>query len=160
MFIREMSLVYLILEFEQFLSRSLQIIYNIYPQTMKSSQKQITYDELFSYASFDEIKDKLSEREADIIVNSDIEKINQYLNERCNIDLSTNAKWKQFTEIFYRRNIIIHNNCYTNDTYRHKAGYKGKNTRLGASKAYILNALTLFEEYSKLIKDNFITKYT
>src|SRR3970040_453719 len=47
MVIREMSLVYLIAEFEQFLGRSLALIFDRQPDIIKSSKKQISYEELF-----------------------------------------------------------------------------------------------------------------
>lgn len=159
MFVREMSLVYLVLEFEQFLNRSLQNIYDKYPMIMKSSQKEITYENLFAYNNIDELKSRIGEKEADSLVREDIVEIASYFKDKMNLSLETRSDWKKFKECFYRRNIAVHNNCYPNEKYRIKTGYKGKQVRLDVSDKYLYRSLNLFEIYSEIIKNHFISKY-
>jgi len=160
MFIREMSLVYLITEFEQYLGRILKIIFSNKPEIMKSSKKQVSYEELFSFEKLEDVKEKLIEREINSIINQDIDDINNYLRDRFGLDLSKSQDWEKFKECFYRRNIVIHNNCYPNEIYRRKTGYKGKDDRLSITKHYAFRSIKLFDLYSKLIRDFLTEKFT
>ncbi|OGC86552.1 MAG: hypothetical protein A2V73_03570 [candidate division Zixibacteria bacterium RBG_19FT_COMBO_42_43] len=159
MFIREMSLVYLIAEFEQFLGRSLALIFDRQPDIIKSSKKQISYEELFDYKNFEEVKEKIIEKEVNSLTSQDIDDVNKYLNERFKLDLTQHENWKKFKECFYRRNIVIHNSCYPDETYRKKTGYKGKHDRLSITKPYLSRCIKLFEMYSEIIRDVFTKKF-
>jgi hypothetical protein len=153
-----MSLVYLVAQFEQCLGTTLRIIFTNKPETMKS-KKQVPYEEIFNSRKLEDIREKIIEREISSIINQDIEDINNYLHERFSLDLSKNKDWKKFKECFYRRNIVIHNNCYPNPVYRKKTGYSGKHERLSITKEYLTMSITLFEKYSKLIGDFFTKKF-
>ena len=158
-FIREMSLVYTITVFEQYLSEILINTLKLKPEIMKSSKKQITYEELFSFKDFDGIKEHIAEREINTMINQDIEKVNSNLIREFKLDLSKNRHWSKFKEYFHRRHIIIHNNNFPDKKYRKKTGYKGKQKRLSVTPYYLANCIKLFREYSKTIKDFFTNKF-
>lgn len=160
MFIREMSLVYLITEFEQYLGKTLRITFLKKPEILKSSKKQISYEELFTFRELEDLKEKILEREINSIINQDIDDINNYLDDHFGLDLSKLQDWKKFKECFYRRNILIHNNCYPNEIYRKKTGYKGKRARLSITKRYLFRGIRSFDVYSKSIRDFFTKKIT
>lgn len=158
-FIREMSLVYIITVFEQYLSEVLTITLKLKPEIMKSSKKQITYEELFNYKDFDGVKEKIVEREVDTIISQDIEKINSNLARHFRLDLSKNQHWSTFKEYFYRRHIIIHNNSCPDEKYRKKTGYQGKQKKLSITKHYLSAGIKLFEAYNKITQSFFIKKF-
>jgi hypothetical protein len=158
-FIREMSLVYIITVFEQYLSDVLKFTLKVKPEIMKSSKKQITYEELFSFKDFDKIKEKIAEREINSIISQDIENVNSNLKKRFNLNLSNNQYWSKFKEYFYRRHIIIHNNGCPDEKYRTKTGYKGKQKKLSITKHYLSTGIKLFEDYSKTIHGFFLKNF-
>lgn len=157
--LKEMSLIYLISEFEQFLYFNLKHIFSSRSEMMKSGKKQITYEELFNFKDFNDIKENLIERETNSIINQDIDEINNYLNKRFRLDLSKNKDWKKFKECFYRRNICVHNKCCPNELYRLKTGYNGQDVKIIFNKDYLVHSIKLFEEYGKIIRDFLSNKF-
>ena len=131
------------------------------PEIMKSFKRQISYEEIFKSKKLEEVKKRIIEKEVKTIISQDIEEINKYLKINLKlVDLSKQENWKQFKECFYRRHIIIHNNCYPDEKYKEKTSYKGKKKRLVITKSYISSSIKLFKNYNKLIKDLFTKKFT
>jgi hypothetical protein len=142
--LREMSLVYVIAIFENFLQRVLQISFIKKPEALKTCQKNLTYEELLKFTNLDSVKNGIIEKEI-MIVNEDIEDVRRYVEMKFAIEISQlTDNWKEFKERFYRRNIIIHNSGIPNKLYKLKTGYEGSNERLTVSKEYLDFSLTLF----------------
>lgn len=159
MFIREMSLVYLISEFESFLEDILTGIFSNRPETLMSSQKIITYGELAECKKIEEAKDRIIEKEIDSIIRQDIQDvISKGLIDRFKLDLVT-ADWEQLKEFFYRRHIVIHNNCCPDSRYRAKTGYKGTEVRLSIGKDYLEQSFAVFQRCSELVRDSVHNKF-
>jgi hypothetical protein len=169
MFIREMSLVYLISEFESFLENILTAIFSNRPETLMSSknqsqnqkqEKMIPYGELLGCKKIEEVKDRIIEKEIDSIMRQqDIQDvISKGLIERFKLDLVA-TDWEQLKEFFYRRHMVVHNNCYPDSKYRTKTGYKGTDQRLSIEKQYLEQSFTVFQRCSKLIRDSVHNKF-
>jgi len=141
--IRDMSLIYLVADYEAFLQRILKISFLKKPEILKTCQKNITYEELLNYQNINDAKERIIEKELSII-NEDIETVSQYLEEKFNLKISEFVDWKNFKERFYRRNIILHNLGMPNRLYRLKTGYKGKNRLMIVSKRYLGESIDLF----------------
>lgn len=158
-FIRDMSLVYLIAEFESFLQNVLMIAFQKKPEALTSSQKSMKFEELMKFNDINNVKQRIVEKETLSVINQDIEDVNDYFKQKFNTDLSQfTTNWKKFKERFYRRNIIIHNSGMVNRIYRAKTGYKGKSRRLIVSRNYLKDSIKLFRNVGLNISEHFSNK--
>ena len=158
-FIREMSLVYLIAEFEGFLRNVLEITFQKRPEILSSSKKSIPYEELVKFKRIDDALQQIIEKEASSIVNESIEKIDKYFENKFKAKLSENTDWQGFKERFHRRNILVHNAGMTNSTYRLRTGFKGKDKRMYVSKKYLEKSIRLFEDLGYWVSEYFESKF-
>lgn len=158
-FIRDMSLVYLVAEFESFLRNVLEISFGKKPEILSSSRKTIRYEEIVKFKKIGDVKEQIIEREILSIINKDVENINEYFEEKFNVQLSLFPSWKEFKERFYRRNIIVHNSGMTNKLYRLKTGYKGKDKQMTVSQQYLEESIRLFEQMGLHIAEQLYDKF-
>src|SRR4030067_1343671 len=167
--VRNMSLVYLVAVFENFVQRVLLISFRKRPETLRTCQKNLNYEELLKFSNIDEVREGIIEKEI-LVVNEDIEDIRKYVKKRFGIEISEfvedNEKirqflkmrfgmemskafnWNEFKERFYRRNLLIHNSGMPNKLYRKKTGYKGENERLTVSMEYLIASISFFSQIS------------
>jgi hypothetical protein len=164
-----MSLVYLVAVFENFIQRVLMISFRKRPETLRTSQKNLNYEELLKFSDMSAIREGIIEKEI-MVVNEDIEDIRKYIKKRFGIDISEFVedsekiqlfiKMKlgleisktfdgtEFKERFYRRNLLVHNSGMPNKVYRQKTGYKSENERLKVSMEYLMESISLFSQIS------------
>jgi len=154
-----MGVVYIVAKFEDFMSTIITAVISHKPDLMKFSQKNISYEELFNHNTVESLRKVIIEKEVQSLINENIDDINDYFVERFSFDLSREKDWDEFREIFYRRNVIIHNNGYPNDLYRKKTKYRGLNQRLDVDEVYLNKAVDLFMKYSNMLKDFFVEKF-
>jgi hypothetical protein len=107
----------------------------------------------------DEILERVVQDEVSTIFRKDIEDINKDYVEFAKFDLSKDTNWKDFKELFYRRNILLHNNGIINSTYREKTGYTSDNVELSVDEQYLSKAITMFENCTKLVTEYLKNKY-
>lgn len=157
-FIREMSLVYLVARFEEFVTEVLTTGFRARPEILKSSKKQVTYEEIFDAAQLPDIQDRIIGKEVSAIVEDGIDSVGGYLDTRFGFKWTSDPEWKQLRERFYRRNLVIHNNGRPNEIYRRKTGYRGKQEKLEVSQKYLTDSISLFGEFAKSLADHFASK--
>lgn len=155
-FIKEMALVYLITQFENFLKDLLLTGLKKKPEIFISDKLTET-KHLFTVNTLEEAQKIVVDEILDDLMRKDIEKINKFLKEKFKLELSKLKDWKKFTERFYRRNVIIHNDGYPNDIYREKTGLN-KKYRLFVTDSYFKETLNLFDNYSHTITDHIESK--
>jgi hypothetical protein len=158
-FIREMSLVYLIIAFEEYLSSILKVVFSLRPEILKGSEIKISYAEAFPHKDVHSLLNSLIDKEVKSIIDENIDEVNKRLNGIFSIELEKRAKWKLFREYFLRRNILVHNNCYPDSTYIKKTQYKGPETRLEIGQEYLSEGFRLFEKYATLLRNFFRKKF-
>lgn len=147
LFLREMSLVYLVTSFEDFLKKILTSFYKAHPEALKSSQT-LTVEEILNKKSMDKLLDKIIEDKTDQILRGNIEEINKSISKI--IDYSSEKEWKELCERFYRRNVIVHNDGKPDETYYRKTNKRHTKYRLDSSEKYILKSVRLFDKFAKL----------
>ncbi len=179
--VRNMSLVYLVAVFESFIQRVLRISFRKRPETLKTCQKTLNYEELLKFRNIDEVREGIIEKEI-MVVNEDIEELRKYIKQRFGIEISefvedsekirqfTHMKlgietskaynWNEFKERFYRRNILIHNLGMPNKQYRQKTGYEGGNEHLKVTMEYLIESISLFSQIAMNIGLAFEEKMT
>jgi hypothetical protein len=158
-FTRSMSLVYLVVEFESFLRSILQTTYKARPEVLMYCQKTMTYGELIISASIDDTKQQVIDKESSAVINQDIEEVNQYLEQKFNLDLAKSKYWKEFKERFYRRNVVVHNSGMVDRLYRLRTGYRGKDKILDITESYLRDSINLFEGIAFEISSHFYEKF-
>jgi hypothetical protein len=102
-FLCEMSFVYIISKFEDFISDQLKIVFTRRSERLKTERKdkKITYEELFASPDLRTLKDTLIEREITQIMMKDIDDVNIELIHFLNVDLSLDKdKWRNMREYF------------------------------------------------------------
>lgn len=149
-FIRKMGLVYLVMQFNEFLKSSIGNLFMINPEKLKSPT-QIIFTELFDHKEIEGLQVDIAYREADQIIRTGIESINKFMKTNFKLNLRKDPAWKEFTERFYRRNIMIHNNGVVNKQYRDKTGYEGKEKQLFVTSQYLSKSIDLFDHFGKLV---------
>lgn len=158
--IRELILIHLISQFEFLLECNLIFAFGNFPFMLKSKEQNLSYEEILTYKDIDELHQFLSRKIIRKILDGGIEKIHESLNEKYAImDLKNNKNWKEFTERFYRRNLLIHNRLYINDTYRLKTGYQGEDVSLKIDEKYVFESIELFKNYAEFLHQGFIKKF-
>lgn len=157
-FLMEMSLVYLITSFEDFLKKELTEIFKNDLNILKSG-KNMTHEEILECKSLDEIYDKMMDKETSDLLRLDIESIADTINKKFKLDLTSITDWNKFLEIYYRRNAIVHNNGMPDPKYRLKTHYSGADTRLNTDKIYVLEAISIFKKFTEEITKFLSSKY-
>jgi hypothetical protein len=158
---KEMILVYLIIIFEEFLNNLLSTLFRKRPEILKSSQKNITFEEVVQYADLHELLKGISKKEAQSKINLDIDELGKYLHKMFKLNLEQRRDWNQFKEFFYRRHVIVHNYGYPDSIYIAKTKYKGQGDEwLEISNEYLEKGFSIFEKYSNQIATFFDRKYS
>jgi hypothetical protein len=161
LFIREMTFVYLIAKFEDFISKQFRIVFTRIPKILKTKEKSVAYNRLFDASNPDDLKDDIIEQEIRKIMMKDIDEIRKDLKHFLNIDLKLDTdNWNALRECFQRRNILLHNNGKINLVYRQKTGYDGTQEYLSVDKEYLTNVIKLFEECCKRITDRLLQNFS
>lgn len=157
-FVNEMSLVYLIINFEEFLKNVLRLTFKNKP-TMLSTNKVMSHEEILSFDNIDKIRNRIIEKEIDDLISKDIEKIGQHLQDFFKLNLKHKKNWNEFTERFYRRHVIVHNNGIPDDRYRLKTKQKVVK-RLDTDQKYVSKSINIFHDYAVTITKFFERKYS
>ena len=72
--------------------------------------------------------------------------------------LQKESDYKQFLEIFYRRDIFVHNRGFPDVKYRELSGYSGPDEEIKLTDDYLIELLSILKKYSDLVYEYFIEK--
>lgn len=157
-FVNEMSLVYLIINFEEFLKSILRLTFKNKPKMLRTN-KIMTHEEVLGFDNIDEIRNRIVEKEIDDLIAKDVEKIGQHLKDFFKLNLKHKKNWSKFTERFYRRHVIVHNNGIPDDMYRLKTKQKVIK-ELNTDQKYMSKSINIFHDYATTITKFFEKKYS
>lgn len=152
----EMSLISIIIKFEELLSDQLFMLYKKNPQMLKN--KEMKFGEVFK-TDEKKILENISKKTIKEILRYDIVNINDYLIKKTNLDLSKNKNWKKFIERFYRRNILIHNAGFTDEEYHTKTKTPKQIKKINITHSYLIQSINIFANISHEMTDFFERKY-
>jgi hypothetical protein len=68
------------------------------------------------------------------------------------------VSWEQLREIFYRRNIVVHNDGKINKEYTMKMKGGNEDEFLSSDKVYVNKSILVFTEYGQFIFDKMVLK--
>jgi len=159
-FIREMSLVFLTAKFEDFFGQAIWWAVRKKPEILMTKQKTFTYEEILRYPDKERLLDAMVSRELDRVVDEGIDGVQDYLLMKFGLDITQVRGWAEFREVLYRRNLVVHNNCMPNDTYRLKTGYNGPDQRLEITQEYVSEAIDLTNTFARAISEAVDKKFT
>ncbi|HZI56051.1 MAG TPA: hypothetical protein VFF39_04720 [Verrucomicrobiae bacterium] len=149
------ALISLISSAEWFLSQVFREHLERYPETAGTKDKLLSLDELKSFDSVGDARKYIIDIRIDEIMWGSLEDWIKYLTEKIKLSAGYLKPTKErLTEIFQRRNVMVHNNGVANSIYFHKVAAE---FRPGIS---LGQELTISPEYLRdgidLIESNFI----
>jgi hypothetical protein len=124
--IPESLFVSLISQYDAFLNRLLRSIFEIKPEKLNSSDRNLTFSQLVEFNSVDDARDYIIEKEIDTVLRKSHSEQFDYLESRLGLKLRVNLPiWKTFIEITERRNLLVHcdgivSNQYIKNCQEHK----------------------------------------
>lgn len=138
-------IVTLVSQFDIHLGRLLRTIFQLKPDILNVSQKQITFSDLQGYSSIDDIREHIIEKEIESVLRGSHDEQFAWLENKLGMKLREGlAVWPDFIEVTERRNLFVHNDGvvstqYINVCRKHgvQLGSDTKlNTRLYVSRDY------------------------
>jgi hypothetical protein len=157
-FIRNMSLVYLVSQFENYLQRVLITSYQKHPEAV-GLDKSVTLGQLLASQDIEAGKNLIIEREAADVLRKDPDELAQYIAGKWGIQISDIAHWNEFKERFYRRHCVVHNDGDADDNYRRKTGNTAISGHLTVDQTYLTDSIALFSDMAKSINGGFSEKF-
>jgi hypothetical protein len=159
-FVRTMSLVYLIVEFETFLKEILEATFEKKTEILTSSQKSLTLEELLSCPDLESAKRRLFYKVASEVVERPITKTFQYLEQTLGIDINGyNVNLKNFFERVSRRNALVHNQGFADEAYKRETGRSTRNINLEVSDRYLNETIVLFDSVANRLYNDLENKF-
>jgi len=169
--IPESLFVSLISQYDAFLNRLLENLFEIRPEYLNSSERNLSYSQLVEFKNIDKAREYIIEKEIETILRKSHTDHFEYIENKINIPLRKNLPvWKIFIEITERRNILVHNDGRVSNQYLTKCREKKCdlkdvkiNDRLSVTPEYFNNAYACLYEiavklthtiWRKLLKEN------
>lgn len=142
--LRESIIMMLLIKYEESIANIFRFLIKKYPQAYLSD-KSITYSELLSSESnIDAIKEKLINKQVEEIMRMPISDWYKMLETKHKAKFGfENDAFEHFKEVYYRRNLIVHNQGIVNETYKNSVINEDADlgSRLPVNVAYIKKSL-------------------
>jgi hypothetical protein len=107
--IPESLFVSLISQYDAFLYRLFKVLFNIRPEYINSSERELAFSQLVTFKSIESARDYVIEKEIETILRKSHSEHFEYLEKKLSIQLRVNLPiWKTFIEITERRNLYVH----------------------------------------------------
>lgn len=155
--IPESLFVSLISQYDAFLGKLIKIIFELYPEKLNSSEKNLTFNLLNSFSSIESAKDYIIEKEVESILRESHSYHFDWLEKKLDIPLRKKLPiWSTFIEITERRNLFVHNHGVVSNQYlaickKHKVELSKKikvGTQLNVDPKYFKSAFQCLYEIS------------
>jgi len=113
-----MSFVYLVALFDAFLADVFSKVVRIRPGILKSSKKQIFYDRLLEFGSFEALVEFIASRELNELSYKSIKDQPDYYRDRFGVAIEeSGVTVSELIELRATRNLLVHNNGLVNHIY-------------------------------------------
>jgi hypothetical protein len=166
LFVKKMSLVYLITLFETFIERELRALFKYNPQILTNPDKTLSYEQIIKSVDKSELLDLVIDKELDSLINRNRGDLSKFFKKHLGLEMDKRIDFFEFDELFYRRNIIIHNNSIGTPEYIRKfiRPYKSNVSDkdfiiLNVNYRYLKHAVKLIRTYAKVIEKSLRNKY-
>lgn len=157
--IPESLFVSLISQYDAFLNRLLRVIFEIKPEILNNSERNLTFSQLVEMETINDAREYIIEKEIDTVLRKSHAEQFDYLEKLIGIKLRENLPiWPTFIEVTERRNLLVHcdgvvSNQYIKNCNEHKCKIENVKIgdRLGADHKYFTTAyICLYEIATKL----------
>lgn len=157
--IPESLFVSLISQYDAFLTRLLRAIYEIKPDVLNGSERNLTFSQLVEMETVENARDYIIDKEIDTVLRKSHSEQFYYLEKLLGMKLREKLPiWQTFIEITERRNLLVHcdgvvSNQYVKNCKEHKCQIEKIKVgqRLGIEPKYFTNAYKcLYEIATKL----------
>lgn len=113
-----MSFIYLIALFEGFLTDALETVLVARAEVLRSEKKTMTFREILSFRSMDEIVVYMAQKEALEVSHMSVHHRLKYYNNRFGVNLAAcGMDEAAFVRLVADRNVLVHNNGRVNNVY-------------------------------------------
>lgn len=107
--IPESLFVSLISQYDAFLNRLLKILFNIQPEYINSSERELAFFQLVGFDTIESAREFVIEKEVECVLRKSHSEHFDYLEKKLSIPLRKNLPiWQIFIEITERRNLYVH----------------------------------------------------
>lgn len=107
--IPESLFVSLISQYDAFLNRLLRAIFEIKPEILNNSERNLTFSQLVEMGTLNDAREYIIEKEIDTVLRKSHSEQFDYLEAKLGIELRKNLPvWQTFIEITERRNLLVH----------------------------------------------------
>lgn len=129
----ESLFVSLISQYDAYLNRLLKILFEIKPEILNSSDRNITFSQLVEYKNIKNARDCIIEKEIETVLRKSHSEQFNYLEKISGIELRKELPmWKTFVEITERRNLFVHCDGKISSQYINNCNLKNdKNYAIG-----------------------------
>jgi len=124
--IPESLFVSLISQYDAFLNRLLRAVFEIKPEILNNSERNLTFSQLVEMGTIEYAREYVIEKEIDTVLRKSHSEQFDYLESKLGIQLRKNLPiWSTFIEITERRNLLVHcdgivSNQYIKNCSEHK----------------------------------------
>jgi hypothetical protein len=165
--IPESLFVSLISQYDAFLTRLLRAIYEIKPDVLNGSERNLTFSQLVEMATIENAREFIIDKEIDTVLRKNHSEQFDYLEKLIGIKLRENLPiWQTFIEITERRNLLVHcdgvvSNQYLKNCFEHKCKIDKVKVgeRLGVEPQYFLSAYKCLYEIATKLTHTIWRKY-
>lgn len=113
----KLFLIGIVTAYDTFMSSLIRIVMLSKPEILSSSEKNISFSDLVSLGSIEMARERIIDKEIDIIMRSSHSDQIEWLEKKLGIDLRTNDTWPKFAEICERRNLLTHTDGRVSQQY-------------------------------------------
>lgn len=107
--IPESLFVALISQYDAFFNRLLRALFELQPEYLNNSERTINFSQLVEFASIDDAREYVIEKEVETILRKSHSAHFEYLESKLSMPLRKNLPiWQKFIEITERRNLFVH----------------------------------------------------
>jgi len=107
--IPESLFVTLISQYDSYLNQLLRILFNIRPEYINNSERELTFADLNDFKSIEEAREFIIEKEVESVLRKNHSEHFTYLENKIGMPLKKDLPiWKTFIEITERRNLFVH----------------------------------------------------
>lgn len=154
--ITESLFVSLISQYDAFLTRLLKSLFEIKPEVLNQSDKNLTFSQLVNLESIEKAREYIVNKEIETVLRKSHSEHFEYLENLFKLKLREKLPiWKTFIEITERRNLFVHSDGIISDQYLKKChehdceiNPSKVGERLEISIEYFLNACNCLYEIS------------
>lgn len=121
--IPESLFVSLISQYDAFLNRLLRAIFEIKPEILNNSDRNLTFSQLVEMDSIKIARDYIIEKEVETVLRKSHSEHFDYLEAKLKMELKKKLPiWQTFIEITERRNLLVHCDGITSNQYMKNCG--------------------------------------